>query len=359
MSRAIENEVWDYAPEELTASAFIILLVFADAAGQDHRMAWPGVESLRKKGRMSRRNVFYCLVQLKKLGILEDVPKDEWPREAHLYESVVRRIRPREVWGMEPDPDHEPDPDGAPRAHIRPVSATDAPRKRVTSRRKGSGELPVVEVVPPAAEVVTKYTGKVQLVHPNQSSFRALEEPSALPSRRSGRRGPSKRQEAEQRAAAELELDPASVLGMDTRTEPAPRTRNGRRRPGPDTSMGLALEFQSALRKIPDSAWGPSPVNLKALAKNFSDWQRDGVTIPQIRAAINDFVADPGLRNPRKVAWIDFLAHRNLLLDRARVEVEAEAAENDPNYWKYSREEEDHPGLHDRDYWYVPTAQAG
>lgn len=61
-------------------------------------MMWESVKTLAKRTRMTERSVYNSLRALALQDILETVPREAAPREALLYKSVVRRIRPVEDW---------------------------------------------------------------------------------------------------------------------------------------------------------------------------------------------------------------------------------------------------------------------
>ncbi len=301
MSLLAMSEVWENAPR-LTPAHLILLLRLADGAGE-HRMVWESVGSLEKRCRMGRSTIYEGLKLLKLLHVIEDVPEQQWPAEAHLYKSVVRRIRPCTEWLATPDPQGGPE----------------------------SGPLP--ERVTPTEPGVTP---KGPDLGPNPRDQRSLERPSVSPSRR-GRNGspPSSRRKNMLKAAAQTadELDPAKVLGLNN--EPEPVIVPQRKGPGPDTAMGLALEFKRQLINNPRD-WGPSPVNLKALAASFRNWIQQGVTPCDIRTAIEVYAASQDASRRIRTAWKDFLDQRDQLLTRARHQQDRAAHGNNPDFWSFT-----------------------
>ncbi len=68
MSIAAMNWVWEHSPHK--GSALLLLLAIADNARDEDWAAWPGVATLRRKTRLSERNVQYILRTLEASGAL-------------------------------------------------------------------------------------------------------------------------------------------------------------------------------------------------------------------------------------------------------------------------------------------------
>jgi hypothetical protein len=158
------------------------------------------------------------------------------------------------------------------------------------------------------------------------------------------------------RHEARDEFDPAASLGLwDSQKSPdaasddldgllpaqevaqtlaSPR-RRARTQAQADAAGSLAFEFDKLVRQQP---WaGPSPVNRAALARNLSQWKRDGVSADQIRAMMQRYVAPDHHRVKGKTPWLDFIGQRHRLLAASAKAVEAQAVEEhrhgDASYW--------------------------
>lgn len=68
MSISVMADVW--ANSKSKGSSLLVLLAIADHAQDKTRDAWPSVEYLAKKSRLSVRSVQYIIRQLEKLGEL-------------------------------------------------------------------------------------------------------------------------------------------------------------------------------------------------------------------------------------------------------------------------------------------------
>ncbi|MFD4858446.1 helix-turn-helix domain-containing protein [Streptomyces atratus] len=156
------------------------------------------------------------------------------------------------------------------------------------------------------------------------------------------------------------ELDPASALGLWEPQETADGTTDsldglfpaqevtsaptGPQRPARsqrqlDAPYALAEEFAQMLRQ---QSWaGPSPVNRAAMARNLSQWKRDGLSADQIRAMMRTFITEETLHQPGKAPWISFLNARHKLLVIVVRRTQALALENTRN----NPEEYFHRGL--------------
>lgn len=93
MSIEIMQEVWKHAPVD--QGSLLILLALADSADEKSRTCYPGMDSLAKKSRLSRRQVITCIQNLEKLGIIE-VRRYGSPIKTNLY-----KIRRPELWLLE------------------------------------------------------------------------------------------------------------------------------------------------------------------------------------------------------------------------------------------------------------------
>ncbi|MFI0265660.1 helix-turn-helix domain-containing protein [Streptomyces luteogriseus] len=149
-------------------------------------------------------------------------------------------------------------------------------------------------------------------------------------------------------------LDPATSLGLwesqespetasdsfeglfpaEEVAQPAERRQRGRSQAQMDSAGALAIEFEQLVRQQP---WaGPAPVNRGALARNLSQWRRDGLTADTIRAMMQRYAAADFSRKPGKAPWTDFIAQRHRLLTASAKAQEARAMEehrSDDAYW--------------------------
>jgi hypothetical protein len=139
-------------------------------------------------------------------------------------------------------------------------------------------------------------------------------------------------QESPETAADGLDgLFPAEEVTQPS-TNPRKRARTQAQA---DAAGSLAVEFEQLVRQQP---WaGPSPVNKAALARNLSQWKRDGLSADQIRAMMQRYVAPDYRRAKGKTPWIDFLGQRHKLLAASAKALEAQAVEDhrndDASYW--------------------------
>jgi hypothetical protein len=70
MSVRVLSWVFDHSPVEHRGD-LLVLLVLADCARDDGSGAYPSVEKLGRKARLSRRGVFDALIRLKAVGAIE------------------------------------------------------------------------------------------------------------------------------------------------------------------------------------------------------------------------------------------------------------------------------------------------
>ncbi|MET9119966.1 helix-turn-helix domain-containing protein [Streptomyces sp. NPDC004528] len=178
---------------------------------------------------------------------------------------------------------------------------------------------------------------------------------------RTASRRPSRRAEAAQRAAEEAAYDPARSTGLwDDEAPPAeeptspeaavqqalgetdgagaasgtPWGVGGRqagtqsRRPGPDTGPGLARHWRETVGAQP-WAFGLE-ANVRALASHFVKLKGAGLSPDEIREMSVLYATTEGLRNPRALAWQDFIGKRAVLLDTVRKGRESRAQRENP-----------------------------
>lgn len=328
MSLGLMTEVRNRTPKGIPPAARNLLLWLAEGAGE-HRMVWMSIATLMDICDLSRAGVYASLKRLRELSIIEDVPESEWPAEAFHYKSVVRRILPPEHWQgpgavVTPFPSPRSSDDG----YSRGVQDLDPHLQVVTKRALGG---------PGSGPKPKAFNNQ----HENPSDFRMEQATDQSP------RSLSRAAQTRATAEAERDLDPAIVLGLGQQQEKEPPSRKARSI-SPDSAMGLALEFKKAIPSStsPGTTWAPSPTNTAALAKNFSNWLREGVTASEIRLMISFYASVPAYRNTKAVAWKDFLHGRALLLDLARTQLQA-AQPRDSEYWTADTSRP----IRSKDYW--------
>ncbi|WP_179166611.1 helix-turn-helix domain-containing protein [Streptomyces sp. CB03238] len=154
----------------------------------------------------------------------------------------------------------------------------------------------------------------------------------------------SRRAEERRRAAEEDAYDPAKAMGLwdDEKVphEDGEPSRGGwgagkrtsassSRRPGPDTGPGLARHWRETVEAQP-WAFGLES-NVRALASHFVKLKQAGLTPDELREMSELYATTEGLRNPRTLAWQDFIGKRALLIDAVRKGREAKAAQERPD----------------------------
>lgn len=139
MALSIVNEVWEHAP--LTGTQLLVALALADNANKDNRSAWPGVEDLASRARVSTRQVRTVLRRLEEVKVVE---REERPGRTAVYTftdpglwlprkptSAPKPHVPRKV-ASPPTPEADfPPPVEEPRKHTsgHPGSPASEPRK--------------------------------------------------------------------------------------------------------------------------------------------------------------------------------------------------------------------------------------
>lgn len=191
------------------------------------------------------------------------------------------------------------------------------------------------------------YAKSVVGVTPNVAQ-QEIEPVNILPSEgphapRTAPRRASRRAEEQRRVAEEDAYDPAKAMGLwddDKAPEEAPEMPRsgwgagrreraaGSRQPGPDTGPGLARHWRETV-EAQRWAFGLES-NLKALASHFVKLKQAGLTPEELREMSELYATTEGLRNPRALAWQDFIGKRALLIDSVRKGREAKAAKERP-----------------------------
>lgn len=94
---------------------------------------------------------------------------------------------------------------------------------------------------------------------------------------------------------------------------PARPRRTARRRPGPDTNMGLAMYFND---RCPPPTWahGMQLNSLRGLAAMCREMREHGMDAGKVRAVMDLYFSRLGSRVPRNAFWLDFKGSRWRLL---------------------------------------------
>jgi len=108
MSIRVMSDVWDLS--ESTGSARLVLLAIADSCDHDGTNAWPAIETIAKKTKVSRSTVKRAIKELVALDELRVVPGPVHIRSDHRpngYEISFSRglnLNPRESTGVQSEP---------------------------------------------------------------------------------------------------------------------------------------------------------------------------------------------------------------------------------------------------------------
>ncbi len=108
MSIRVMSDVWDLS--ESTGSARLVLLAIADSCDHDGTNAWPAIETISKKTKVSRSTVKRAIKELVALGELRVVPGPAHIRSDHRpngYEISFSRgfnLTPRGATGVQSEP---------------------------------------------------------------------------------------------------------------------------------------------------------------------------------------------------------------------------------------------------------------
>lgn len=107
MSIRVMSDVWDLS--ESTGSARLVLLAIADSCDHDGTNAWPAIETIAKKTKVSRSTVKRAIKELVGLGELRVVRGPDHirsDRRPNGYEVCFPRgfnLSPRDVAGVQSD----------------------------------------------------------------------------------------------------------------------------------------------------------------------------------------------------------------------------------------------------------------
>lgn len=96
MSIQIMTQVWQQS--QAFGSDLLIELAIADHA-DDHGRAFPSVQALQQKGRMSERNVQYCLKRLSSMGELK-IDRGSGPHGTHVFWVMPGGAEPAPVQSL-------------------------------------------------------------------------------------------------------------------------------------------------------------------------------------------------------------------------------------------------------------------
>jgi hypothetical protein len=107
MSIRVMSDVWDLS--ESTGSARLVLLAIADSCDHDGTNAWPALETIAKKTKVSRSTVKRAVKELVGLGELRVVPgpshirSDRRPNGYEICFSRGFNLTPRDGTGVQSD----------------------------------------------------------------------------------------------------------------------------------------------------------------------------------------------------------------------------------------------------------------
>lgn len=332
MSILIMSEVFAYSDARLANR--LVLLALADAAGDSHRMCWESVDTIAAKARVSRRKAFDALAYLAEHGVVEDVPDEEKPAEALRYSSVVRRIMPVSSWIPEAE-GAESASGGAKSAP--PLRPAVLPVRGADSARGGAEFSPNPNN--PIGDIEVLRTSGARALHEDEHHRPGARGWDAVqPLRRGGRK--SKKQIAEEKAQAELELDPAYVVSQAL-AEEAPAARPSGRLPASDDDLAppvrrsrqprskapaerLADYFAREAKRVGHPVPG---TNRAALTRNLRTWLAESAEYGAIVKMIDTYWAPDWRRSDNTEAWKDFQNQRGAIIQRLTKVTQASQSE--------------------------------
>jgi hypothetical protein len=332
----IMSEVFTQSDTRLATR--LVLLALADAANDSHRMCWESVDTIAAKARVSRRQVFTALATLEERRVVEHVPDAEKPAEAERYKSVVRRVLPVSEWLPEPSKGAESAPlsEGAESAQVSKFSPN--PNNQLEVR-----DIEETTFLPPRRSARSNPGEAEEIpVRPGARGWNAV----AAPKR--GGRKKTRKQQAEEAALAEKELDPAYVVAQTLGEEDPGSSPAGRlpasdddlappvRRPREKRSKRPSEELAEFFGKRAEEVGHPVPgaTNLSALYGNFGRWMAQGLERETIRQMIITYWSSSWNRSENHPAWKDFLGARGLLTERlGKVDNTMEKHRHDESFW--------------------------
>jgi hypothetical protein len=332
----IMSEVFTQSDTRLATR--LVLLALADAANDSHRMCWESVDTIAAKARVSRRQVFTALATLEERRVVEHVPDAEKPAEAVRYKSVVRRVLPVSEWLPEPSKGAEsaPPSEGAESAQVSKFSPN--PNNQLEVR-----DIEETTFLPPRRSARSDSGGAEEI--PSRPGARGWD---AVAAPRRGGRKKTRKQQAEEAALAEKELDPAYVVAQALGEEDPGSSPAGRlpasdsdlappvRRPREKRSKRPSEELAEFFGKRAEEVGHPVPgaTNLGALTGQFGRWMAQGLERETIRQMVLTYWSSSWSRSENHPAWKDFLAARGLLTERlGKAENVMEKHRHDESYW--------------------------
>ena len=308
---------------------------------------------LPEHGKEGRDAVRTALKELRDLGYMsqerEQFRDEETGKWLWRTVTVVRDF---------PEPEN-PSPEGVPRTDSQASeSSCHIPTQEGASEDGFSGASLLPNYITTNSQVVIEKTTS----SPPRQSARSDPDQAEEISRRPGGRGwnavrpvyrpkkKTRKQQAEEAALAEKELDPAYVvaqaLGEDAPADspggrlPAsdddlvPPVRQGRKPRSLRPSEVLASYFDKRAQEVGHPV--PGATNLGALSANFGRWMNAGTDKDEIRKMIITYWSSSWQRSENVVAWKDFINQRGLLTGRqAKVEKanDMEKHRYDEDYW--------------------------
>jgi hypothetical protein len=345
VSHKVSDEVWAHASTRVRTTPLIVLLRMADAAN-DGRMMWESMPTIAKRTGLTDRAVRKAVRELEDLRIVEAIPKDEAPAEASKYRSYVRRIRPVDDWLFGDLEDDNPEPGSA--LNPEPGSVTGgnpepgSPNPYYLTR---SNKETVETTSLQGAHRAPNDEPDADNTRPGRKGWDAVQ-----PLRGPGGRRKSRKQEAEEAALAEKELDPAYVVAQALATgypgdipyadlpasEPdlAPPVRRGRKPRSKRPSERLTDFFEREALRVGTAV--PGATNKAALGRNLQRWMDEGAEYNTISRMITEYWSESWQRSEADPAWKDFQNQRGLLTQRLGKQTQAAQSEidrHDENAW--------------------------
>lgn len=307
MAIEIVHEVFHHAPEQVRCGERLVLLALADAADQNTRMVWLGINELMRKTALGKSAVYEAVAKLLDRGILQEVAREAWPEEAKRCRSVVRRITTVDYWEEGcPAPLYTGADDPS---SFGPEAGTNPNITSLVERSPSDSSLPS------AAELQRK-------LEEIDRARQARKAQKAARRSRHAATGPwdeikSAAQlldDEETTAPADADLvDTGDDLLVGDRRPRRQRSGGSRRTYNPDSGMGLAEYFADRVRASRRKT-GMDVANRTKLASHFNRWMAEYHTPPQVIRVMIDLYADnPAYHDPTVLPWLDFLRKRERL----------------------------------------------
>jgi hypothetical protein len=295
-------DVWQHAPDTLTSSDILVLLVIADSTNDLYRVSWESVPTMMKKARLSERQVYQSLKNLEALNIIRNAPDDKCPPISQKYRSVVREMREPGLWTQSAKSENTLND------LYQDLREGDDAEHLVTTAVTLQNLHPAGAAPNPVSLKINPKASRMDFVHTTDGA-----EHDIVTTLQPGGRG--KRNKAITEPTDERTEMVAGIYVPEEKIR-AEQIRRGKVRadPQPDTGNGLELYFRRAYATN-KAGWsdGLATTNQRVLAGTFNEWMLGGMTPDTIRTMIDIFVEHPTYRNDSIVPWKDFLSKRFML----------------------------------------------